>query len=469
MGIYFSKINTVLFTTIYIISFNACEKEKTDSSGYEQGEHLLGGITTINDKTINAFGHPIPQMTGIQELDFFSGNAGFRDSWVTAPASTTARDGLGPLFNARSCGACHFKDGRGRAPYQDGELSTGFLLRLSIPGTGEHNAPVPEPNYGGQLQDQAIPGVPIEASFSIQKNYINGEYPDGNSYQLEAPIYSLNNPSNGSFHPQVMLSPRVAPQMIGLGLLEAISEEDILANADPNDSDNDGISGKANYIWSILENKDVLGRFGWKANQPNLAEQVAGAFNGDMGISTSIHPYQNCTDSQTACNEAMNGGIYEAEEVMLDDVVHYSTTLAVPQRRNTKDSNVLNGKQLFRTLECTSCHIENFTTGEHNLDVLENIQIKPYTDLLLHDMGDALADNRPDFLANGKEWKTPPLWGIGLFETVNGHTRYLHDGRARNLEEAVLWHGGEAQKSTDAFKELSQTEREDLILFLKSL
>ena len=456
------------FLGLLLFAFS-CKKEETTHSTYEKGEHLLGGITSIKAEGKNAFGYPIPQLKGEDELKFHAGNSLFRNAWVTAPASTTARDGLGPFFNASSCAACHFKDGRGRPPLYDGEKETGFLIRLSVPGTNAHGGPLAEPNYGGQLQDIAINGIPNEARFHINYETINGQFPDGETYELRKPIYTFSDLGYGPMDPNMMFSPRVGQQMIGLGLLDAITDEDILKNVDVADSDNDGISGKANQVWSAIEQKTVVGRFGWKANQPNLSEQVLGAFLGDIGITSYLNTSQNCTSVQVDCQNAPDGGSPEIKKENADNVILYSATLAVPQRRNYKDPSVLNGKKLFTEANCIGCHKDNFTTSSHKIKALEGVNFKPYTDLLLHDMGDDLADNRPDYLANGNEWRTQPLWGLGLIQTVNSHTYLLHDGRARNIQEAILWHGGEAENSVEFYKNLSKSERTDLLNFLNSL
>jgi CxxC motif-containing protein (DUF1111 family) len=267
-----------------------------------------------------------------------------------------------------------------------------------------------------------------------------------------------------------MISPRVAPQMVGLGLLQAIDEADLLAHADPDDADGDGISGRPNRVWDVGNEDFALGRFGWKANQPRLEQQNSGAFLGDIGITSSLFPTENCSAAQPDCEAAPNGGQPEIDPTHVDKVDFYSKFLAVPARRDFRDPEVRQGEQLFGTLGCATCHVTQFTTGEvDGLPELSNQTIHPYTDLLLHDLGDDLADGRPDYEANGNEWRTPPLWGIGLFKDVNAHTRYLHDGRARNLEEAVLWHAGEAESSTAAFKALAPAEREALLRFLGSL
>lgn len=440
------------------------------AASQEGPSELLGGQTTIFDTTPNAFSQPAPGLERMDELFFFVGNSFFNQNWVEAPASTTARDGLGPFFNSRSCAGCHFKDGRGRPPLAEGESPTGFLIRLSIPQRDIHGAYLPEPTYGGQFQDQSIMGAQGEGQLSITYTELPGTYPDGTSYTLRQPIYQFENLVYGDMHPETLFSPRVANQMIGLGLLEAIPEETLLSLADPNDRNGDGISGRPNLVWDYYNNRTAIGRFGWKANQPHLLQQVAGAFAGDMGISTSLFPNLSCTATQTDCADLATGGTPEISDDDLLKVVLYSSVLAVPAQRDFESDPVQEGSRVFESAGCTSCHVPTLQTGIHwTIPALSQQTIHPYTDLLLHDMGEGLADNRPDFQASGSEWRTPPLWGIGLFETVNEHTFYLHDGRARNLEEAILWHGGEAEASREAFLKLSAAEREALLAFLRSL
>ena len=284
------------------------------------------------------------------------------------------------------------------------------------------------------------------------------------------PVYSVEDPQFGPIHPEVMISPRIAPANIGMGLLEAIPEEINLGLADPDDADGDGISGRANYVWNVRNGKLTLGRFGWKANQPSVEQQVAGAFLGDIGITSSLFPEQNCPKAQSACAQAPNGGEPELTENRLEKVTIYTQTLAVPAMRNAEDDEVEQGARLFVHSQCSACHTPKYETGDdHPLEALRGQVIYPYTDLLLHDMGERLADHRPDGLASGAEWRTPPLWGIGLVEVVNGHTFFLHDGRARNLEEAILWHEGEAKESRDNFMGLTLEERNALLKFLGSL
>lgn len=438
--------------------------------GAEPPPVLLGGQASIYDATPNAFAQPAPGLDRNQELLFFVGNSFFNQNWVTAPASTRARDGLGPLFNTRSCAGCHFRDGRGRPPRTGTEAGTGLLIRLSVPGQTGNEEPLPDSAYGGQIQDFSIQGVPAEARVLVEGEEVHGEFPDGTPYALRAPSYRLVELGYGALHPEVRLSPRVAPQIIGMGLLEAIPDEEILSRADPADTDGDGISGRPNRVRDHASAETALGRFGWKASQPTVLQQAAAAFLHDMGITTHVFPQQNCRPSQRECLAAPGGGDPEIAEDDLMKVVLYVSSLAIPAMRDPDDAGVVRGSAVFDAVGCAGCHTRTARTGTHpTIPALSNQTIHPYTDLLLHDMGEELSDGRSDFEATGSEWRTPPLWGIGLFETVNRHTRYLHDGRARNLNEAILWHGGEAAESRDRYRELGEADRAALIRFLRSL
>jgi len=428
----------------------------------DEKEILAGGENTVFDESFNAFGHAANNLNAQQKADFVVGNSFFKLNWVTAPASTTDRDGLGILFNAASCSACHDKDGRGLLP-KNGEQPTGLLFRLSSQNGEAH------PNYVGQLQNRAILGVQPEAHVQITYSEITGKYADGETYSLRKPTYKFLNPTYGNIE-NALVSPRLAPQIIGMGLLEAIDEATILSFADENDQNKDGISGKANKVWDEKAKKIVLGRFGWKSNQPSVLQQTAGAFLGDMGITSSLFPNEEFTENQKNLLNLPNGGKPEIEDKILDKVVLYTAALAVPARRNAQNSEVLAGKQLFNDAKCNACHIPKITTGQNsNIAAFNNQTIFPYTDLLLHDLGEDLADHRPDFLASGTEWRTPPLWGIGLIKTVNGERFLLHDGRARSLEEAIIWHGGEAETAKQAFLKMPKNQRSQLVAFLESL
>jgi CxxC motif-containing protein (DUF1111 family) len=458
-----------------------------DFSRAEDGEHLPGGNTT-HKKIINrnAFSHPSANMSFEREMDFKIGNGFFKRLWVTAPASTQAADGLGPLYNARSCQRCHIKDGRGHPPNGADDNAVSMFLRLSIPPQNPEQERllqenrvnnIPDPNYGTQLQDFAIAGHMAEGQMRIEYKEINLQLADGEKVQLRKPSYRVESLGYGPLHPQIQLSPRIAPQMIGLGLLEAIDEKEILQQADPDDSDGDGISGRANRVWSSEHNRVMLGRFGLKAGAASVNEQSQGAFHGDIGISVPLHHTGSgeCTPAQKACIEATNGNSLqydnlEADAQVTELVVFYAKNLAVPARRNHTNREVLAGKRLFYQIGCIACHRPKYRTPKEDVATEQVDQlIWPYTDLLLHDMGEGLADHRPEGLANGREWRTPALWGIGLTPVVNDHSFYLHDGRARNLLEAILWHGGEAQVSRDAVVRLSRQDRQSLLSFIQSL
>jgi CxxC motif-containing protein (DUF1111 family) len=423
-----------------------------------------------------------------RELDFKIGNAVFRKAWVTAPASTKSSDGLGPLYNARACQRCHLKDGRGHPPAANwpDDNAVSMLLRLSIPPQSEadrqllasgRESVIPDPTYGGQLQDMAIPGIAAEGRIFITYAEETVELAGGEAVSLRRPSYKITDLAYGPLHPGIMISPRVAQPMIGLGLLEAIPEADILALADPDDRDGDGISGKPNQVWSIETNTLALGRFGWKAGQPSIMQQAAGAAAHDIGIGSALVPLAagDCTPKERACLNAPRGGPSNApndelSKPLLELIAFYSRNLAVPARRDPTGPQVLGGEALFHAAGCAACHTPSFTTADQAHDPhLANQKIWPYTDLLLHDMGEGLADHRPEARADGREWRTAPLWGIGLTQTVSGHSFFLHGGRARNLTEAIFWHAGEAQKARDAFAGLNADDRARLLAFLNSL
>jgi len=470
------KENFIIYLVVLLISCGGDDSSDLetipDISENEQGidpsEEFSGGTTSINNKSPKAFNFAARGLSNEQLSDFGAGNSFFTQNWVSAPASTTARDGLGPFFNSRACSGCHSDDGRGRAPLFDGELSHGLLLRLSIGEMDSNGFTLPDPIYGGQLQDQSILGIETQGNIRIVYSEEGITYPDGTVASLRKPIYSIENLGYGELDIKTKISPRVANHMIGLGLLEAISEETLLGFADENDTNNDGISGKLNYVFNIREGKKTIGRFGWKANNPTVEQQVAGAFSGDLGLTSELFPEENCV-SGLNCDEIPNGGTPEITERILRTTTFYSQTIAVPLRRDFDNPDILKGKALFNQTKCTACHIPKIQTGIHPIELLSNQTIYPYTDLLLHDMGDGLADELPDFEATPNEWRTPPLWSIGLFQTVNQHTNLLHDGRARNVEEAILWHGGEAESSKNTYMNLTTEERNLLIDFVNSL
>lgn len=457
----------------------------TDFAAPERFEDKPGGAATVRAMpTADAFSQPSANMTFEDQLDFRVGNGLFRKLWVSSPASTLASDGLGPLFNARSCQRCHIKDGRGHPPENAKDNSVSMFLRVSIPGPTDaaiseiqdYIATLPDPIYGTQLQDFAVQGH--ESEYRLEVTYVEQDVTlaDGTAVSLRYPTYTAADLGYGPLHPDAMLSPRVAPQMIGLGLLEAIPAADILANADPYDLDDDGISGRPNVVWSAEFDQPMLGRFGLKAGNPTIMQQSASAFAGDIGISGPLFPAGagECTAAQTNCQKATHGDDddrgTEIDAEGMDLVTFYSRNLAVPERRGGDDPEVLLGKEVFYATGCTGCHTPSFVTHRLIDQPEQSFQlIWPYTDMLLHDMGPDLADKRPEARATGPEWRTPPLWGIGLTEQVSSHTYFLHDGRARSLLEAVLWHGGEAQNQRDAVVNMPTSDRDALIKFLESL
>ena len=451
----------------------------------ERWERLSGGSATNRRRfDRDAFSQPSANISFEARAQFAIGNGLFRRPWVSSPSSTRSADGLGPLYNARSCQRCHLKDGRGHPPADADDSAVSMLIRLSVPPrTKEEHAllasgraaVIPEPTYGTQLQDVAVPGLAAEGKISITRTEREVVFEDGSEVVLEEPRYAIVDPRYGPLDPQVMMSPRVAPPMIGLGLLEAIAASDILAGADPDDADGDGITGRARWVWSPEHGRMMVGRFGWKAGAASIVDQSAGAMSGDIGISSPLAPapWGECTSSQQACRAGPHGadpGGFEAPASVMDAIVFYSRNLAVPARREENDPTVLQGKALFYRIGCTGCHTpKHATRRDWPVETLAGQLIWPYTDLLVHDMGNELADGRPEGRASGREWRTAPLWGIGLTEVVNGHTRFLHDGRARNLVEAILWHGGEAEAARAAFQSMSKSERDALVVFLSSL
>ncbi len=429
---------------------------------------LSGGDTTVFVTNKHAFGKSAANLPIEKLRDFAFGNSLFNTRWVIAPASVGSLDGLGPLFNRPSCSGCHVRDGRGRPPASPDEPMMSMLVQLSVPAAAGER-PKPHPVYGKQLQDRAIPNIDPEGRVAVNYTEEIGEFGDGVTYALRRPRYEFRELAYGPLGEGTMYSVRVAPAVHGLGLLEAVDEQTILAAADPDDEDGDGISGRPNHVSDAVVNRRVLGRFGWKANIPTLREQVAAAASGDIGLTSSIFTEDHVTPAQALRIAAVNGGTPELSEKQLNKLEFYLRTLAVPARRNIDNPVARRGERLFSDIGCAKCHTPTMKTGDHPLPQLASQIIHPYTDLLLHDMGDELADGRPDHEATGNEWRTPPLWGIGLQKAVNGHTFLLHDGRARNVMEAILWHGGEGAESKRRVLQMSAGDRNALLAFIQSL
>ncbi len=458
-----------------LASWVLAQSDETDPLGEK-----TAGDATVFATGRNAFSFPLATLDDAERARFAVGNSFFRRNWVEAPASTLARDGLGPHFIARSCGGCHVQDGRGQPPAFSKGLSeppVALLMRLSVPGDGGRAGAVPEPTYGGQFNNNAIPGVRPEGRVTISQKLLSGRFADGTVYTLHQPVYGFSDLAYGPMAKAVMVSPRIAPQMAGVGLLEAIPEAQILQNAADQAASPGPIKGMTNRVWDDFAQDWRVGRFGWKANVATLAHQTAGAFLGDIGITSSKHPHQDCTPRQKDCLAAPQGGKDGGPEIddrTLGDVVFYQSTLAPAARRDASNPVVLKGQRLFAQAQCAACHRPSYVTGPAPFPELSSARVMgqriwPYTDMLLHDMGKGLSDHRPDFQANGQQWKTPPLWGVGLIRDVNGHTRLMHDGRANGVLEALLWHGGEAEESRRQVLQMKKPERDALVKFVESL
>lgn len=439
---------------------------------------LFGSI-----KNNNQFSDPDPHLDPALTGDFQLGNALFRKMWSTNSSSVPSADGAGPLFNSRSCQRCHLKDGRGNPPVDDASVSASLVFQIvngagaTIDSSATHiNAN--DETYGKQIQPFAANGLHGEANIFVRFEPTPFKYSDGATVVMHKPHYRIETLHYGDLSTTSSLSPRVAPPMIGLGLLEAIPESAIRSLADPDDQNQDGISGRPNFGYSLHHRKTMLGRFGWKASAPTIIDQASVAFSVDMGLSTPLllANHGDCTDRQPECIKMAQfyAGQQSSPEVtqdMLDLVVFYSQNLKVPAPRNTKHPKFIQGQALFNQVGCQSCHVPEHSTGDTQ-DIsphLRNRQIRPYTDLLLHDMGPELADVNPQGFAQASEWRTTPLWGLGLTKTVNPKARFLHDGRAATVEEAILWHGGESARSQKAFTQLSAAERDALLFFLNQL
>ncbi len=442
---------------------------------------LSADVFTTLESGPAAFSLPIALLEKSQSEPFATGKEQFNEAWVLAPEPGGVW-GLGPTFNEDRCAHCHVNNGRAAAPADGQPAAQGMLVRLSIPGQDAHGGPSPHPAYGDQLQNRGIPDrVPAEgqAVFTYEPREVS--FADGEKVVLRVPRIEFKDMQFGELGKEALISARVAPAMVGLGLLEAVPEETILRLV--KEQENLGMPGKPNYVWDVENEQIVLGRFGWKANQPSLRQQTATAFLGDIGATTYLFPEENCPAVQVACLDlpsaskcggqgGCTGNQYRPEVVpsRLTNITLYLQALAVPARRNVGTAAFKRGETLFAEAKCSVCHVPELKTGpKPALKAAANLTIRPYTDLLLHDMGEALADGRPDFEASGREWRTAPLWGVGLLKTVNGHGDLLHDGRARNVTEAILWHGGQAEKSREAFRNLPKADREALVTFVESL
>ncbi|MCF2906775.1 hypothetical protein L1285_00280 [Pseudoalteromonas sp. DL2-H2.2] len=442
---------------------------------FSNAELKPGGDGTLRKVPKRTFMHPVSNESLTAQMEFWIGFSFFRDPWVAAPAITSDRDGLGPLYNARSCKACHSDGGRGAMP-KSGEIASRALLFRFLQDDGNV-----DPRYGGQLQPFSVrlshhklnKEPRGEAQVRVDYEFIQGSYADGGSYTLRKPIYTLLNPAFGDPDTKSHLSARYTPAIYGMGLLDAIDKQDLLVQEDPHDKDNDGISARYNKVKNVRNDELEIGRFGFKGLHPTLEQQIAGAFVNDIGITNPLFPEETCLLHQQACLQAASvepDDMLDLPQKLLDPTTYMSQTVAVAPARNLNSKRAQNGRTLFYQLKCNGCHTPFYVTSQdYPVKALAGQKIWPYTDLALHDMGPGLADKGRENLAHGREWRTPPLWGLGLQKRVQGTQAYLHDGRAETIEQAILWHGGEAKPHKLQFTKLTKDERQALIFFLKQI
>jgi CxxC motif-containing protein (DUF1111 family) len=510
------RVLFLIVSSIFLLS--ACE-QATNNNRYKSNldysslsaptlvpaENKPGGDTTVLIKPFANFQLPAVNLDHDLRPKFYAGKALANQPWVKAPTITTARDGLGPIYNARTCLTCHVKGGKGFIPADNKFPISSVLVRLSTRAhlssraslnekedhleTLKQSGVIPHPVYGDQIQGQSVslahqlrhsqkPGtlkhdVAPEAYVTINWSEKTFIYPDQHQVSLRKPEMEFNNLGYGPLGDDTLFSLRIAPMINGMGLIDLIAEQDIINLADKNDKNSDGISGRTNQVWDVEKQATVLGRFGFKSNKPTLDMIVAGAFANDLGITNSLAPNQPCTKLQPSCLKMPNGndeGQVELPDHLLKLVINFNRDLAPVQRRSSQNKDVLAGRELFYKTGCNQCHNPRFVTQKDEAAPhLSEQTIWPYSDFLIHDMGPDLADGRPDFLASGNEWRTAPLWGVGLLSQVNGSSVFLHDGRARNIEEAILWHGGEAAITKNRFVILDKKDRDRLIKFVNSL
>jgi CxxC motif-containing protein (DUF1111 family) len=368
--------------------------------------------------------------------------------------------GLGPHFIHESCGACHIQNGKGPVRINRGRKSA-MVIKLGHRGVTETGAPRQISGFEEQMKVQFTRQQRQNRALRFRRlprlrwRSLIGTYPDGTSFSLRRP--NLRFRLKGIPKQDTVFSLRMSPGLVGLGLLEAIPEEQILAWSDPEDVNGDGISGVPQYVPNRATGNFELGRFGARGSHPTLQQQTAAAAFHDIGLTNTLFPDAN--------------GSIELEDDDLETLTLYQALGGVPPARDQEEPTVIAGKYLFQTAGCHDCHKMTVTTSEdYHIEPLQGQTIHPFTDLLLHDMGEDLADERAEFSASGREWRTSPLWGLGHLEAISFiEQRYLHDGRARSLEEAILWHGGEAAGSRSTFMNFSAEERTQLIAFLRSL
>ncbi len=439
------------------------------------GEQSTSVETARSDA--GAYIEPVAGLSADQAFKFERGRIGFFARWAVFP-SLSGEWGLGPLFNAEACSDCHVNGGRGAPPANPDEVPMATLARLSIPGTDATGAPKADPNYGRQIQTLGLMGIDPrahghgervrpEADVNITWEETVFTYPDGSAATLRTPRVSIDALEYGALHPEIQIGLRHAQPIFGLGLLEAVPEATIF-DLESRQS-GWGLSGRANRVWDMRARALRLGRFGWKANQPSVRQQIETAFHGDIGVTSDLFTEENCTPVQIDCLKQPPGNQPELIAKDSEHLEFWTLALAVPAPRDTEAPDVQRGKALFSEIGCAACHRPQLRTGTHPiLPQLGGQRIEAYTDLLIHDMGPGLCNGMQDFLAGPCDWRTQPLWGLGLAGIVAAEA-YLHDGRARTIEEAILWHDGEARKAREGFSSAAAGDRSALLRFLKSL
>jgi CxxC motif-containing protein (DUF1111 family) len=459
-----SSIKYICLLILILFGATACRKAQ-DFSESEQDPRLSGGSQTSFNNGSGAFDQSFFGLSAHDQLIHDIGDTKFSSAFVTAPAHVNP--GIGPLFNNISCGSCHPSQGSGSPPQagQNAGLESFFLL-LSNGGVDVYGAPADVPGFGNQLQNNSSYGKPKEGDYNVTYTNQTFTYPDGTTAILRVPTYNIVN-TYLPFSANIKVSPRMAPSVFGLGLLDNIGDATLLAMSNQASTDTNIFYGKPNYVWDVVKNKMSIGKFGHKCERPTLEQQVAEALQQDIGITNKLFPTENCVNQSQYYDDGLNPEITDST---LSALVYYMKTIAVPARRNVTDPQVLRGEQLFKQAKCAGCHRPTIVTDVSiTLPQLSNQTIHPYSDLLLHDLGSGLADGRAVYSATGQEWRTCPLWGIGLTQIVTGQTSFLHDGRASTLEQAILWHGGQANYSKIFFTHLPKNDRDAVIAFLNSL
>jgi len=500
--IVYQIITTVKESANYLVLLIAvvasgCSENKAPA--FQESELSPGGTMTVKRLQRQSYIHPGAAVTGMQKMNFWTGFSFFRDPWVASPSSTKSRDGLGPLFNTRSCISCHDAGSRGPMAEVGESMPSSLVIKLGLRDEFNDinrqttnltkNLTVVDPNYGDQIQPRGIlfrhpklESAPQgEALLKLSYQTVNGYYADGSSYQLSQPKYQLTEMAYGNLASHIGITPRFAPNIFGAGLLDAIHVDDLLAQEDIDDKNRDGISAKYNRVMNIATGELDIGRFSLKAKHPTLAQQIAAAFRNDIGITNRLFPTETCTEKQVVCQQTARLGEpsnehghhqepFEISDKLFNLVVNFNQLLGVPPARNLTTEKVSKGREHFYQLGCQQCHTPSYRTDKnYPVEVLADQLIWPYSDLALHDMGEMLADNVKEDDANGQEWRTPPLWGIGLQQSTTKQQRFLHDGRANSISEAILWHGGEAEAAQKKFTQLTANQRQELIKFLRAI